>query len=235
MAKSALPISSSLEDYLEAIFEILENQEHAHTKDIADKLKVTMPSVTNALQALSSRGLIVYRSHAPVKLTPAGEEKAAIIRRRHKTLQRFFSQLLKVDEKEADEAACRIEHVFKEPLVSRLVTLVEAVESHEDCAGLRDYLNRTMPTLNLDPNSELISIDRLSKHQKGVLTYVAETLRGVKKFADMGLVPGAIIEYEGTAPFGDLIRIKLMDTSLSLRTVDARHFWVRILEEPCAK
>ena len=64
---------------------------------------------------------------------------------------------------------------------------------------------------------------------------VAENLRGVKKFADMGLVPGAEVEYEGSAPFGGLIRIKLMDTSLSLRADDARHFWVRVMEEPCKK
>ncbi|MBR2345532.1 MAG: metal-dependent transcriptional regulator [Lentisphaeria bacterium] len=229
--KKILPISSSQEDYLEAIAEILEHQEHAHTKDIATKLNVTMPSVTNALQTLSARGLIIYRSHTPVRLTAAGAEKAAIIRRRHHTLKHFFSQLLKVDDKEADEAACRIEHVFKEPLVSRMVRLIEAVESHEDCAGLRAYLERTMPTINLDPDSELISLDRLPKHKRAVLTYVADTLRGVKKFADMGLVPGAEVEYEGTAPFGELIRIKLMDTSLSLRAADAKHFWVRVMEK----
>ena len=65
-------ISSSLEDYLEAIAEIIEEQGHAHTKEIADHLKVKMPSVTNALQALSARGLIHYQSHSPVFLTPAG-------------------------------------------------------------------------------------------------------------------------------------------------------------------
>ena len=91
--KKILPISSSQEDYLEAIAEILEHQEHAHTKDIATKLNVTMPSVTNALQTLSARGLIIYRSHTPVRLTAAGAEKAAIIRRRHHTLKHFFSQL----------------------------------------------------------------------------------------------------------------------------------------------
>jgi DtxR family Mn-dependent transcriptional regulator len=235
MVKKNLPISSSQEDYLEAIAEILEIQEHAHTKDIATKLNVTMPSVTNALQALAARGLIIYRSHTPVRLTADGAEKAAIIRRRHQTLKRFFSTLLKVDEKEADEAACRIEHVFREPLVSRMVKLMEAVESHDDCAQLRDYLNRTMPTINLDPDSELISLDKLPKNKRAMLTYVAENLRGVKKFADMGLVPGAEVEYEGSAPFGGLIRIKLMDTSLSLRADDARHFWVRVMEEPCKK
>ena len=235
MAKNELSMSSSLEDYLEAISEIAEHNEHAHTKDIAERLKVKMPSVTNALQLLASRGLIVYRSHAPVRLTPAGAEKAAIIRRRHQTLRRFFAELLKVDPADADEAACKIEHVFREPLVSRLVTLIEAVESHADCAALREYLNAVMPTINLDPDSELIPLDRLPKQRRAVLTYVADTVPGGKKFADMGLVPGAIVEFEGAAPFGGLIRIRLMDTSLSMRASDARHFWVRQMEEPCGK
>jgi Fe2+ transport system protein FeoA len=38
-----------------------------------------------------------------------------------------------------------------------------------------------------------------------------------------------VVEYEGTAPFGDLIRIRLMDTQLSLRTGDAQYIWVRVL------
>ena len=143
--------------------------------------------------------------------------------------------MLKIDEKYADEAACRIEHAFKEPLVSRMVKLIEAVKTHEDCAPLREYLAKTMPTINLDPDSELISLDRLPKGKSGVLTYVADNLRGMKKFADMGLVPGAIVEYEGAAPFGGLIRIKLMGTSLSLRSADAKHFWVREIEPVCSK
>ena len=83
-------ISSSLEDYLEAIAEITEINGHAHTKDIADKLHVKMPSVTNALQGLATRDLIIYRSHAPVELTPAGARVAAEIRRRHQILKGFF-------------------------------------------------------------------------------------------------------------------------------------------------
>ena len=57
-----IEISSSLEDYLEAIATIIETNGHAHAKDIAEMLDVTMPSVTNALQALSARGLVLYRS-----------------------------------------------------------------------------------------------------------------------------------------------------------------------------
>ena len=227
MPTTHLPMSSSLEDYLEAIAEIIEENEHAHTKDIADKLGVSMPSVTNVLQALSARGLIIYRSHTPVKLTDNGAAKAAIIRKRHDALCRFLSQLLKVDPAEADATACRIEHVITEPVTSRMTALIEAVEQREDCAGLRAYLNETMPKIQPDTIEGLISLDKLEKKHLAEIVYISESLRGIKKFADMGIVPGAVLEHEGTAPFGDLIRIRLMDTQLSLRTKDAKYIWVR--------
>ena len=229
MAKENLPISSSLEDYLEAISEIIEEGEHAHTKEIAVKLGVSMPSVTNALQSLAARNMIIYRSHAPVRLTEDGAARAAVIRRRHQALRRFFVNLLKVDADAADEAACQIEHVIKEPITSRMTALIEAVEEREDCSGLRAFLAETMPEIS-PANAELISLDKLPADHRGELVYVSENLRGIKKFADMGLVPGAVLQYEGIAPFGDLIRIKLMNTQLSLRTGDARYFWVKVLD-----
>ncbi|MBR7131709.1 MAG: metal-dependent transcriptional regulator [Lentisphaeria bacterium] len=230
MTKDNLPISSSLEDYLEAIAEILEEDEHAHTKDIATKLGVSMPSVTNALQALAARDLIIYRSHAPVQLTDTGAAKAAVIRRRHQALCRFLSRLLKVDPAEADAAACRIEHVIQEPITSRMTALIEAVEQREDCAALRKYLDEIMPDIKPETGQGLIPLSSLGKDHSAELVYVSENLRGVKKFADMGLVSGAILKYEGTAPFGDLIRIKLMDTQLSLRKADAKYIWVKVLD-----
>ena len=227
MPKNHLPISSSLEDYLEAIAEILEENEHAHTKDIAGKLGVSMPSVTNALQSLAARGLIIYRPHTPVQLTDTGSARAAVIRRRHEALCRFLSQLLKVDPAEADATACRIEHVIAEPVTSRMTALIEAVEQREDCAGLRAFLAETMPAINQEPGKNLLSLDKLEKKHQAEIVYISENLRGIKKFADMGIVPGAVLELEGIAPFGDLIRIRIMDTQLSLRMDDARFIWVR--------
>ncbi|MBE6355616.1 MAG: metal-dependent transcriptional regulator [Lentisphaerae bacterium] len=229
MAKQEVPISGSLEDYLEAIAEILEKDEHAHTKDIATKLNVSMPSVTNALQALAARDLVVYRSHTPVRLTESGSAKAAVIRRRHEAFRRFFSGLLKIEPEQADAAACRIEHVIGEPITSRMTALIEAVESREDCRGLRDYLASEMPRITVEQN-ELISLDKLPKNSLAEVVFISENLRGIKKFADMGLVPGAQVQYEGTAPFGDLIRIKLMDTQLSLRAKDARFIWIKAVK-----
>jgi len=225
-----LAISSSLEDYLEAIAEIIEEQGHAHTKEIADRLKVKMPSVTNALQALSSRGLIHYQSHSPVFLTPSGAEKAAVIRHRHSALKNFFCYILKLPAEEANDAACKVEHIIGEKVMSRIVLLSEAIATREDCAQLRAYLEQTLPQVRSDDTEDLVSLDQLKEGQRGVVVKVAENLRGLKKFADLGLVNGTLLEMEGTAPFGDLMRIKVMGSSLSLRRCDAAYIWLRLTE-----
>ena len=223
-------ISSSLEDYLEAIAEIIERNGHAHTKDIADRLGVKMPSVTNALQALSARGLIHYQSHSPVELTTEGAQTAAVIRHRHTALKKFFSEILKLENKEADTTACKIEHVIGETVLSRFVALIDAISDREDCAPLRENLASTMPKICPDETEELISLDQLPKDKSAVVVKVAEGLRGLKKFADLGLVPGTLLQFEGRAPFGDLLRIKVMGSSLSLRAGDAQYIWVKLAD-----
>ncbi len=229
--KEKEPISSSLEDYLEAIAEIIEHNGHAHTKDIAERLCVKMPSVTNALQALAVRGLINYQSHAPVVLTSLGAEKAAVIRHRHTVLKRFFAEILKLESADADAAACRIEHVIGETVLSRFVVLAEAIGEREDCGELRKYLAEIMPKVSTNEDSrEWITLDQLPKGKSAVVMRVGENLRGVKKFADLGLVAGTLLEFEGRAPLGDLMRVKVMGSSLSLRGADARYILVKVME-----
>ncbi len=48
-------------------------------------------------------------------------------------------------------------------------------------------------------------------------------MRGRKKFADVGLIPGTELVIEAHAPFGGLIRVKVMETSMALHRDDAVH------------
>lgn len=226
-------ISSSLEDYLEAISEIISVNGHAHTKDIARRLQVKMPSVTNALQALSVRGLIRYQSHAPVVLTALGAETAAVIVRRHRALKKFFAEILKIDAAEAEHVACEIEHVIGEKVMSRIVTLGEAISEREDCRQLREYLENTMPQICADSKiarEDLTPLSELPIGETAMVIKVGENLRGIKKFADLGLVNGTVVTMEGRAPLGDLLRVRVMGSSLSLRASDAAYIRVKITE-----
>ena len=60
-----------------------------------------------------------------------------------------------------------------------------------------------------------------------VIVSMKPGLRGKKKFADVGLVPGTLLQMEAHAPFGGLLRIRVMDSSLSIHRDDAANIVVR--------
>jgi DtxR family Mn-dependent transcriptional regulator len=57
-----IALTSTLEDYLEAIYQISNVNKVARSMDIAEHLKVKRSSVTVALQSLAEKGLINYHA-----------------------------------------------------------------------------------------------------------------------------------------------------------------------------
>lgn len=222
-----MKISSSLEDYIEIISEIIEETGHAHTKDIAARLGVKMPSATKALQNLSEKKLIVYQPHTPVVLTPEGAEIGAVIRRRHRSLKKFFIDVIRLDEDHANRVACDIEHFIGEKTTSRLAFLAETIADDPSCENLRKIIEEKMPCIGLDNNSIPVALDELEIGESAVIDSISGKLNGIRKFADLGLVRGTMLTLEGHAPFGDLIRIRVMGSSLSIRAKEAKHIMVK--------
>jgi DtxR family transcriptional regulator, Mn-dependent transcriptional regulator len=122
-------LTASLEDYLESIFHIVEEKQVARPKDIAEQMKVSNASVTGALHALSEKKLINYTPYNYITLTKAGKIAASDVIRRHEVLHDFFVNVLAVDEKEADEAACQMEHAITRPLLERFIQFAEFVKT----------------------------------------------------------------------------------------------------------
>ena len=124
----AEPLSSNMEDYLEAIFHISEEKQAARAKDIADRVQVNKSSVTGALRSLSEKGLVNYAPYDIITLTAKGKKLAAEIVRRHKVLKEFFVKILLIDKDEAEEASCRVEHEVSKNIIDRLIHFVEFME-----------------------------------------------------------------------------------------------------------
>lgn len=130
-------LTASLEDYLEAIKELIDADEHghAHTSEIARRLKVKMPSVTNALGVLRRHGYLNYDSNYPVTLTEMGAAAAERIISRHRVLTAFLQDVLQLPAEVASATACRVEHVIDDQLIVRLNAL-SAVFADEDCSAV---------------------------------------------------------------------------------------------------
>ncbi|HEO71479.1 MAG TPA: metal-dependent transcriptional regulator [Candidatus Hydrogenedentes bacterium] len=124
MASASQPLSSSLEDYLEAIYRLLEQDDVARVKDIAARLGVRSASVTGALHALSDRGLVNYAPYDAITLTCTGASVAREMVRRHEALRDFFMKVLAVDPRKADDTACRVEHAVPPDIIDRFVAFM---------------------------------------------------------------------------------------------------------------
>lgn len=113
-------LTSHLEDYLETILFISRETGEAHASDVADRMGVTRASVTGALRALAERDLIVYQPYQPVTLTEAGRTAAQACADRHQFLHLFFRDQLGMEDAEAEEVACKVEHAANATVLSRL-------------------------------------------------------------------------------------------------------------------
>ena len=231
-------LSASLEDYLEAIFHIVQDKQAARPKDISKRLKVGNSSVTGALKALAARELVNYAPYDVVTLTAAGEEAARDVVRRHESLREFFVKVLAADSKLAEHAACRMEHAVPAQLVERFVRFVEFIEMCPRSApglleGFRTHLEKACrpkcfdecpveitnggPKPAPDRRAPITTVADLEPGQKATIKRVQGqgTLR--RRLMDLGLLPGTVVELEREAPLGDPLEILVKGTHLSLR------------------
>ena len=145
--KEKTDLSASLEDYIEAIYHIIEEKFVARSKEIAARLGVSRASVTEALRALSKRDLINYSPYEAITLTDEGKEVAEDVIFRHDALKRFFIEVLTIEESIAEEGACKIEHAAPPEIIARMISFTEFMKicprGGEDLIkGFADYCER---------------------------------------------------------------------------------------------
>jgi DtxR family Mn-dependent transcriptional regulator len=125
-------LSASLEDYLEAIYHIVQKKQAARAKDIVHRLGVRNSSVTGAMRALAHKGLINYAPHDVITLTAEGRRVSEGVVRRHEALRDFFVKVLSLEMELADTAACSMEHALPAKILARLTHFVKFVENRGD-------------------------------------------------------------------------------------------------------
>ncbi len=115
-----MALSPSMENYLEAVFEIERLKRAVRVKDVSERLGVTMPSVNGAMKTLESKGLIRHEKYEYIELTEAGVRQASRIASRHRILYEFLNDVLGVGEENAEADACKIEHVLSVESMDRI-------------------------------------------------------------------------------------------------------------------
>ena len=122
-------LGKSKEDYLEAIFRLIEKNGACRSTDIAEELGFSRPSVSVAVKNLEQQGYLIHDDWR-IRLTEKGNEVAASMIRKH---EYFFSLLTKagISGETAEEEACGMEHVISDDSFEKIRTYLERLE----CSG----------------------------------------------------------------------------------------------------
>lgn len=117
-------LKKSGEDYLEIIYELEMVNPKVRSIDIANKLGVSRPSVNKAMGKLIELDMVKKELYGDVYLTEKGRNYARQVLSKHTVLREFLSDIVGVNEKTADDDACKIEHIISDESMSNIRRIV---------------------------------------------------------------------------------------------------------------
>lgn len=227
-------LSSSLEDYLEAILELQNLNRVARVKDIANLLNVKRSSVTIALRALAERKFVNYSPYSVITLTDRGEEIAKIITNRHTLLKSFFIDVLSIPEDTSEEVACKMEHGMNQIVFKKLQSFMTFMDDNKDIASkIKDEVNKIYCTENNKAIATPVDWINLNGCKPGEVCTVERLIvdsAARKRYIEMGLVKGQKVSLIKAAPLDDPIEIEINGYRLMLRREEAENILVKKIE-----
>lgn len=240
MPKSLIGLSSeSVEEYLEAIYSINERGEKAKNQELAEKLRVSPPSVTQMIKRMAKEGLVEYEPYRGAALTGKGNALAQKVVRKHRLLERFLYDYLKLPMERIHDEACRMEHSLSDETTAALCKALDnpetcpddlpiphcslGVDDCEQCEEARSRMSAEIPLTT--------QLSRLHPGEEGTVAYVRSGKQSGKRLHDMGLTPGTQIKMVNAAPFKGPIEIEVRGTSLALGRGLASHVYINVEDE----
>jgi DtxR family Mn-dependent transcriptional regulator len=202
--------SSAVQDYLKAIHRLGGSDGVASPADIATALQVKAPSVTGMLKRLSDAGWITYTSGAGAKLTEDGLREAMRVIRRHRLVELFLTQVLKLDWSEVDAEAEALEHAISP-------RLEQAIADHLG-EPLEDPHGHPIPSRTGELHRR--DLKRLSEFRSGDVVTIREAQDDdparLRHWQELGLMPGAAVHILTYQPLDDIFEVQVAGRLLRL-------------------
>ncbi len=234
-------LTPSLEDYLEAISNLIKDQKVARVKDIAEKTNVKLSSVTGAVKQLAKQGFVNYQPYQYITLTEKGEKEAEKISNKRKVLKKFFIKVFDMKYTEAEDIACKFEHFLTPELTEKFKKFNEFIEkcprtdenwlnalkkylvseeTEKDCMQClenlyneyKDKTKLTLKDLKVGETAKIVKF--LKKNQL------------MKRLTDLGATSNEKIVVKKIAPLGDPIDVEIRGFHISIRKEDAENILV---------
>ena len=180
-------LSESAEMMIKNIHALSSDGRRVRTSDLAVKTELKPATVTEMIQRLGEIGLVDYQAYHGVYLTEQGQRVANVIDHRFNILQRFLTEILGVEKEEADEVACRMEHILTRDVETRLSNLL-GIDIEEDSNLFCHEVN-----VDVEPEPEFLPLTNLKEGKTAKVRIILENSEMTKTLEQAGLSPGSTI------------------------------------------
>jgi DtxR family Mn-dependent transcriptional regulator len=193
-------VTQQAEEYLEAIYRLEQKGGFARTMELARNLNVVPGSVTNTIENLKRKGLVIHKPYKGVKLTETGRKIASSVLRRHRLAERLLTDILHLDWSEVHDQACKLEHALSPEVVK---PLEKALGHPKRCP----HGNPIPTSCGGIIEEETMALSELGAKTAGVVVkIIEEKTEALQQLARLNLTPGKRVQVENIVP-GDSLAI----------------------------
>lgn len=239
-------LSENIEEYLETIYRLSNNGESVKTTKISKTLNIAPGSVTQMIKKLDKMGYVEYSQYKGVKLTDSGFKTAENITRKHRLLERFLHDILKLKDNLLHDQACEMEHSLSDEAERALCQVLDHPDkcpedklipacdlpftSCEECMARREE-----EIDQVGKRSEnLIPIMDLKNHQQGKVSFIRGDYKIIRRLLDMGITIGAVISVIKIAPLSGPVEVAIRGSKLAIGRDIACNVFVELTDENTA-
>src|SRR5688572_7604878 len=174
VAVSQEAATAAEEEYLQTIFWLEEAGLPITAANIARAMQLSAPTVHEMVGRLESDGYVTRADDKSLSFTGSGRDHASQIVRRHRLIERFLTDVLKIPWDEVHEEAERLEHAMSPTLEERMLAAIGDAKTcphgHPIVAGGRE---EGVPLADVEEGAKL-RILRFENEAEDLLHYLKE-------------------------------------------------------------
>ena len=112
------------ENYLKAIFHLIDKDDTFTINELSKMLNIKMPSVNSMMKKFSQKNWVIYESYKPIKITALGKKEAAHVVRKHRLTEMFLVEKMGFGWEVVHEIAEQLEHIHSEIFFDKMDELL---------------------------------------------------------------------------------------------------------------